>query len=62
MMGGVIYIADQWCAVSMTPLININTADQGAPAVARLLFSLKGISIKKIIHRQIVQHVIYNIR
>jgi hypothetical protein len=39
--------ADHWQAVSMTPPINIDTADQGDPTFTRLLFPSKGISIKK---------------
>jgi hypothetical protein len=35
--------ADQWSAVSMTPRINIDTADQMDFACSRLLFFFKGI-------------------
>jgi hypothetical protein len=39
--------ADQWWAVSMTPLTKIDTADQGALKFTILWLLLKGIPIKK---------------
>jgi hypothetical protein len=45
---------DLWLAVSTGPRINFDTADHMDPTCSRLLFSLKGITIKKIIFRQII--------
>jgi hypothetical protein len=60
-LGGVNDTADQWWVVSMTPLTKIDTADQGTSKFSVLWLLLNGIPIKKIIHRQIVLHCIYNI-
>jgi hypothetical protein len=45
----------------MTPLTKLDTADQWASKFDMRWLILKGMSIKKIIHRQIVLHYIYNI-
>jgi hypothetical protein len=52
-LGGVNDTTDQCWAVSMTPCINIDTADHVDPSCSSM-----GISVKKIIHRQIVPHYI----
>jgi hypothetical protein len=46
-VSGVNDTADRWWAVSMTPSINIATADQGGPIFMKLLFPVRGISIQK---------------
>jgi hypothetical protein len=62
-VGGVNDTADHWWAVAMTPLTKYDTADQCALKFEIRWLLLKEISIKKIIHRQIVMHYtyIYNI-
>jgi hypothetical protein len=46
-VGGVNDTADQWWAVSMTPLTKIDTADQGTSKFTVLWLLLKGIPIEK---------------
>jgi hypothetical protein len=45
-VGGVNDTADQWLAVSKTPLTKIDTADQGNSKFGVLWLFLKGIPIK----------------
>jgi hypothetical protein len=46
-LSGVIDTADQWWAVSMTPLTKIDTADKGTEKFSMLWLLLKGIPIEK---------------
>jgi hypothetical protein len=48
-VGGVNDTADQWLAVSLTPLTKYDTDDQGASKFDVLLQLLMGISLQKII-------------
>jgi hypothetical protein len=60
-VGGVNDTADQWWAVSVTPLTKYDTTGQWASKLDMLWLLLRGIPIKKSIHRQTVLHYIYNI-